>query len=362
MRIVRQLDEQRWREFVEYHPQGNIFHTPEMFRVFGRAHGHCPMVWAALRDSGEILALLSCDKRTTLGGLLSSFATRVVGSGSVLCAPGPEGQEALAHLLCAYNREMKGRILFTELRNLSDLSDLQPVLNQAGFAHEQHLNFLIDLSQNQETIWQRISHSGRQRIQSARTKGVCIEEVKEWQKIEIAYQLLEEVYERARVPLSSSTLFQAAFDILSPLGMFKVFTARINGQYAGARALLLYKGRLLDWYGGASRNFSSYSPNELLVWHTLEWAKKQGLHVFDFGGAGRPDEPYGPRKFKAKFGGQLVNYGRNTCVHAPTRLRISRIGYQLTRKILFGRSKILPRTEKHPATRTASCTSTSQKG
>jgi hypothetical protein len=56
--------------------------------------------------------------------------------------------------------------------------------------------------------------------------------------------------------------------------------------------------------------------------------------VFDFGGGGRADEEYGVRDFKAKFGGELVNYGRNVCVHGPVRLALSRAGYRLTRRFL----------------------------
>ena len=52
--------------------------------------------------------------------------------------------------------------------------------------------------------------------------------------------------------------------------------------------------------------------------------REQGFDLFDFGGAGRPDEHYGPREFKAKFGGELVDFGRDVLVHTPMRLRLSR--------------------------------------
>ncbi|MDH4208252.1 MAG: hypothetical protein OEV76_05210, partial [Anaerolineae bacterium] len=55
--------------------------------------------------------------------------------------------------------------------------------------------------------------------------------------------------------------------------------------------------------------------------------------VYDFGGAGKADEEYGVRDFKAKFGGDLVCYGRNTCVHAPFRLAMSKLGYEGYRRL-----------------------------
>ena len=71
------------------------------------------------------------------------------------------------------------------------------------------------------------------------------------------------------------------------------------------------------------------------VTHPAGFVRKEaGCKTFDFGGAGRPDEVYRVRDFKAKFGGDLVNYGRNVCVHAPFRLGVSRAGYGLMRKFL----------------------------
>ena len=75
-------------------------------------------------------------------------------------------------------------------------------------------------------------------------------------------------------------------------------------------------------------------PDLPLVWHALELGNRSGYRLFDFGGAGRPDEAYGVRDFKAKFGGELVNYGRNVRVHAPLRMQLSRMGYQLVRSLL----------------------------
>jgi serine/alanine adding enzyme len=333
MKIVRSLDAETWRQLVNGHPAGNIFHTPEMFQVFSRTEGHQPELWAAT-EGGRVLALLLPVRVTLLNGLLCRFTTRAVVYGSVLCAPGTEGQQALAMLLRTYKREVKGSPLFTELRNLSDLRDVQSVLNECGFAYEEHLNFLIDLDQPEETIWRKISKSGRRNVRKSCKKGTIIEELTERQKLTIAYQLLRETYARVQIPLPSPTLFEAAFDILAPRGMFKIFLARVDEHYVGTRFLLMHKGRIIDWYAGDDRAFSAYCLNELLVWHTLSWGKEHHFHLFDFGGAGKPDEDYGPRKFKARFGHTLVNYGRNICIHHPHFLRFSQWGYQLYRRFL----------------------------
>jgi lipid II:glycine glycyltransferase (peptidoglycan interpeptide bridge formation enzyme) len=116
--------------------------------------------------------------------------------------------------------------------------------------------------------------------------------------------------------------------------MFRILLARADSRYIGAVLLLLHKGRLIDWYAGSDREFSAHAPSELLIWHALEWGSRNDFQIFDFGGAGKPSEEYGPRRFKEKFGGRRVNFGRNICIHSPLKLKISQAGYKVLRRIL----------------------------
>ncbi len=339
MFIVRQLDENVWRDFVDQHPQGQVFHTPEMFQVFQQTEGYSPSLWAAVDGQGCPLALFMPVQITLMGGLLRYLTTRAVDYGSVLCISGDAGHNALQELLEAYNQAVGGRMLFTELRNLSDLSELQPILHDAGFVYEDHLNFFLDLTRSPDEMWSEIRSSARRNIRKARKLNVEIELIDDPDRIPDVYALLERVYQRIQVPLAHETFFQAAFETLYPQGMMEILVAKVDGVDIGVLTLLLYRGIVYYWYTGTLREYSACRAGDLLVWHTLEWGQQHGFHVLDFGGAGRPDEEYGVRDFKAKFGGKLVNYGRNVCVHAPLILRAGKVAYQFARGWLYGRSE-----------------------
>jgi serine/alanine adding enzyme len=332
--IVHTVPEDEWRGFVEAHPQGNIFHTPEMFQVFSRAERHRPSLWAAVDGGGRVLALLLPVQVSLLNGLSRHFTTRAVVYGSVLCVPDGVGREALALLLRAYKREVKGHPLFTELRNLSDLNGIQPILQDTGFVYEEHLNYLVDLHRPVEEIWSSVHGNVRTNVRKARRMGVVVEEVTSLDKLPVACAVLARVYEHIHVPLAPYSLFEAAFGILYPRRMIKVFVARAEDTCIGTAIRLLYKGVIYAWYAGAIRDYASYKANDLLNWHVLEWGAQNGFGCFDFGGAGKPDEDYGPRRFKAKFGGEMVEFGRNTCVHSDWRLQLSQVGYHLYRRCL----------------------------
>jgi lipid II:glycine glycyltransferase (peptidoglycan interpeptide bridge formation enzyme) len=279
IKIVQHLDQTQWRDFVDKHPQGNVFHTPEMFQMFAQTKGHRPTLWAAL-DNGEVLALLLPVQITLRDGLLQRLTTRAVTYGSVLYKPDSTGRKALAFLLRTYARERGREALFTELRNLSDLGAVQPVLKDCGFVYEDHLNYLVDLNRPSEDIMQRISKRTRKKIRrQLRQNKVIVEEVTQREQLAAWHAVVQETYNRDRA-------------------------------------------------------YGSFYPNELLTWHILEWGAKHGYKVYDFGGAGKPDEEYGVRDFKAKFGGELVCYGRNTCVHAPFLLHLSKLGYKIHRQLI----------------------------
>lgn len=334
MNVVRQLDRNSWKQFVDDHPLGNIFHTPEMFDVYSHAGGYHPALWATVSDTNEVLALFIPVQITLFGSLLRPFTTRAVSFGSTLCTQDERGKQALELLLRIYNQTTKNKILFTELRNLSDISYMQPSLGRQGFVFEEHLNFMIDLERPLDGIWKSIRSNARRNIQKAQKMGVVIEETEEIGELPAAYAVLKEVYKRIQVPLPGQSLFESAFRILQPCGMMKTLLAKIDGETVGILFLLLYKDIVFYWYTGTSREYSAYRTNDLLVWHSLEYGQKNGYRSFDFGGGGKPDEEYGVRDFKAKYGGELVNFGRNIKVHAPVKLKLSEEGYQLVRRFL----------------------------
>jgi len=329
--IVNTLEEQLWREYVNQHPHGNIFHTPEMFRVFECALGHHPSLLAAIDKDGHVLGLLLPVQVTLMNGMLRRLTTRSIAYGGLLCTTDVlMGKKAVAKLLQVISASAGRESLFTQIRNLSDTSVFQTVLSQCGFTFEDHLNFLIDLNGSTEEVLQNIGARTRKHIRRALRRGtVIIEQMNHLDQLAIWYKLVSKSYLAAHVPLADQSLFEAAFNILQPRRMVQFWLARIDSSYVAASAELLYKDIIYGWYSGVDRAFAAEHPGEMLMWQVLSWGAQNGYKTYDFGGAGKPGEAYGVRDFKAKFGGKLVCFGRNTCIHAPLFLIISMLGYRV---------------------------------
>jgi hypothetical protein len=96
-------------------------------------------------EDGQVLALLLPVQVTLKDGLFRRLTTRSIAYGSVLCAPGIPGSEALIDLLRTYSQKAGREALFTELRHQADQSIYQPVFTQCRFEYQDHLNYLVDL-------------------------------------------------------------------------------------------------------------------------------------------------------------------------------------------------------------------------
>lgn len=340
LKVVNQLEINRWRDFVDRHPEGNIFHSPEMFHVYADTRGYKPSLWAVVDQQQNILALHTPVHITLMGGFLHYFTTRNVNFGSVLVQDGEIGREALALLLKFYNRHVSRVPLFTELRNSSDLSDLQDILQAQGYKYKKHLNYFVNINRDEYDILQSFSRSARKDIRAVvRKRSVVVKDITDPALLPLFFELIKMTYTNAKIPLADFSLFQSAFSKLVPNNMARFTIAFVNGAPASAAVNLLYKDVVYGWYNGGDRSFRSYYPNEYIIWDSMRWGSMNGYKVFDFGGAGSPDKSSPIRDFKLKFRGDLVEYGRNICIHNPFRMNLAERVYKLGRKMaIFGKS------------------------
>lgn len=337
LKIVNTLDDTRWLDFVNSHPNGNIFHSPYMFRVFENTKGYSPIFLATIdTSSNEILALL-LSAEIKVGNILrfDKLTSRFVIFGGLLNRESRSSSNSiLSELLGTYDNIVKEKGLFTEIRNIYDIDKIKKAIEQQNYKFEDHLNYFINLKKNPTDIFHSFSENRRRNIKKAINYGLEVEEVNENAKVSLFYDILKETYSRIRVPLPDVSLFESLYRELVPMGLAKLLIAKQKNNYMSATTLLLYKGIILYWYSGTKAQFFSFYPNEFLIWHAIKWGAENGYHTFDFGGAGRPDEKYGVRDFKSRFGGKLVNYGRYIKVYHTFTLKISKAGYWLYRKFL----------------------------
>ena len=331
-KIVTNIEDDEWDDFVFRHPLGNIHQTRAMYDIYAGTKNHNPLKFFAINEiTNEIEGVLSAVIIREMGGVLGDFSARSIIQGGPIVSD--NSTSILSKLIAEYDKLAKKKCLYSEVRNVYDVTSfLQSLTN---YKYEDHLNFWIHLNRSEDEIWKNIQKPRRKNINRATKKGVIIEKMEDKELMPTFYELLQQTYANVKIPLADITLFESAFDHLHPKNMVKFFLAKHDDIYIGARAILTYKNCIHDWYAGTSMEALSLYPNDLLVWHILKWGRENNYTVFDFGGAGKPDEEYGPREFKRRFGGELVNYGRYAKIHAPIKTNIAKLGFEVYRRIVL---------------------------
>jgi CelD/BcsL family acetyltransferase involved in cellulose biosynthesis len=322
-----------WDDFVERHEKGSIFHSSAMIRAFHAAKGHSVLPLAAIGAQGEILALLVAVRVQTLPDPLGRVASRSILYAEPLCHDDPASIDALTSLVRKHDQFMHRRVVFTEVRPFSSPGPEKIALERCGYEFLDYLNYVLDLTPPRDDLWTKMRKSARRGVQHGNRRNFHFREVSTASGIDELYRFLALSYHRSRVPLADRSLFEAAFAELHPRGWLTLLATYDGDNPVAMDSLLTYKGHALAWYGGLAR-MTGVSPFDFLQWHEILLAKQQGSTLYDFGGAGWPDEPYGVRDFKAKFGGALVCYGRYRKIYAPWKMAVAKRAYAVGRKII----------------------------
>jgi serine/alanine adding enzyme len=331
--INEQVNKEAWNKFVQKNPRGNIFQTNEFYEIYEKSKKLKPLLMVVMYDNhilAGLLAYVSAEK----GGVLKSISSRAVIHGGPLFIDSEDGKKAISLLISEFDNKVRKKVIFSQIRNVYAISEINDLLKNEKYDYEPHLNFLIDLTKSKNELWNQMTKARRNGVTKSKRLDVTVEVVKSIKELPSCYELLKQTYTQAKLPLADISLFENAYEVLHPKKMLKIFVAKHEEKKIGVIMALLFKDAVYDWFAGASSEHLKLCPNDLLPWHVIEWASENNYKVFDFGGAGHPDKPYGVREFKRQYGGKEVNYGRYEKIYHETRLKIAKGGYSLWRKLI----------------------------
>jgi|TARA_B100001971_G_scaffold201664_1_gene214664 lipid II:glycine glycyltransferase (peptidoglycan interpeptide bridge formation enzyme) len=307
-------DREQWNSFVDNNMHSSVFQRHEIADMYNKTK-NMEGIRIAVSDDNEILACMAVKLESK--GFLKRFTSLSIIENAPLYQDSEKGREAAEFLIKHYNKSTTA--LYTNVKIDNDLF-LEKIYESEGYNKSECLNYEIGLEKNTEAVFKKIHKSRRKNIKRAEKKGVKIIEAGK-DSLPQFYGLLRETYSKLQIQIPDISYFNAAFSLMP--GNVKLFFAIYQGNLIGARLILLYKKKIFDWFAGASSKHLGLFPNDALVWHVLEYGCKNSYELFDFGGAGIPDEEYGVREFKKRFGGQLINYNSFKKIH---KLFITKLG------------------------------------
>lgn len=319
------IDQDQWERFVFDHPQGNVFQTPQLYAAYCNTKNYYPIV-VACYEANSLVGILLAVIQKEYKGILGELSARSILWGGPLIRD--NDINILEGVMNEYSRIVKHMVIYTQIKNIFSMDWAKIDLKQAGYNYEEHLNILVDLNKSENELWKEVHSKRRNEIRRATKEGTSFSELSDCDALNKSWPVLKDVYQRAKMPLPDISLFQNILAAEGGRSLLKVFAAMNSGQCIGVLLALCWRERVINWYAGAFQKDLSKYPNDLLPWEVILWAKRNGYKTFDFGGAGKPEVPYGVRDFKMKFGGELVNLGRFQKTHKPFTMSVAKLGFR----------------------------------
>lgn len=231
--------------------------------------------------------------------------------------------------------------IYIETRNFNDYSRWKDAFASAGFEYKPHLNFHVDTS-SVEVVEANLGKSRKRDIRTTIREGVSvvpigdlkleIGDLEREQKIQEFYAILENLYKtKVKTPLFPVEFFLE----LSKHKDARFLLTELNGKIIGGTVCVAQEGKCLyEWFAcGEDGVYSHVFPSCYATYAGIRYAAEHNMPRFDMMGAGKPDEAYGVRDFKAKFGGKEVEHGRFLCVTKPLLYNMGVIGVKLLKKL-----------------------------
>ena len=321
------IDPQQWQALIDRSPYATWFQTKEAYEFYAANPNEMKSFAVGIKEDNNLKGLV-VGYITNEKNSIKQFLTRraIIIGGPLLDKN--ISDEVLKILLLALKRLLMD-VIYIETRNFNDYTQWKSIFEHCGFAYQPHLNFHQDCTK--ENILSSMSESRRRQIKKAIKNGVEIVEASSIKEVKAFYDILFDLYRnKVKTPLFAWTFFKDFY--IQSYG--KYFLVKYQDTIIGGiMCPILQDKAIYEWFVcGLDDVYKNQYPSVMATYAAIEYANKHNIPLFDFMGAGKPSEAYGVREFKARFGGELVEYGRFLCVRQPLLYYIGKLGVKLLKK------------------------------
>ena len=323
-KVLTTDDRAQWRSLVEAIPQRDVFFTPEYVIPFKRLAGEEARLFFFGDEANYIVypfflrrindlpfyQASALDDETEYFDTVSPYGY----SGPLVCARDQSCQRDLWRgYLAAFHRYCQDMNVVCEFARLNPFLGnhhyLQELTNGVQLSNQ--ITYL-DLTQPEQALWRGFNRGNRSNINKARRSGVEVERRRDDDALRRFYELYVATMRRnqaARWYAFSYDLFADHFTMLDD--RISLFCASYKERIIAA-ASFLHDGDVVHYFlGGSDSDYLSFRPNNLLMYHAIFWAKRQGYRRFNLGGGYKDSLA----RFKAAFSKSSVDFFTYRMVH-----------------------------------------------
>lgn len=282
-------------------------------------------VYRSDREVGRIQGFIQKD-----GGPLKRFLSRraIINGGPWFA--GDITKDEVDSLLRNCVEGLVGKVIYIETRNFKNYARFRLLFEKTGFCYEPHYDFVI-VTESVPDVDAIVGKSRKRDAKASIRNGAMVIENPTPEEVHAFYDILADLYEKkVKTPLFNRDFFLKLYRSQ----FCKYILIGYDNQVIGGSVCVFDDESVYEWFVcGKDGIFKNVHPSTLATYSAIQFAVERGYKRFDMMGAGSPgDGGYGVREFKAKFGGDLVEYGRFKYVCKPFLYAMGKIGVKLMKR------------------------------
>ena len=322
------IDPQQWLSLIDHSPYATWFQTKEAYEFYAANPNEMKPFAVGINEDNNLKGLVVGYITNEKNSIKQFLTRRAIIIGGPLLEKNIS-DEALKILLLAVKRLLMD-VIYIETRNFNDYTQWKSIFEHCGFNYQPHLNFHVDTT-SVYLVESRLGKNRKRDIKTSIRDGATVIEHPTIEQVRTYYAMLKHLYTtKIKTPLFSWDFFEKLY--AHPNGRF--ILVELNGEIIGGTVCVeLPEKCLYEWFVcGRDGEWKSIFPSSLATYAGIRYAAEHGCSRFDMMGAGKPDEAYGVRDFKARFGGEQVEHGRYLCIRKPLLYQIGKLGVKLLKK------------------------------
>jgi hypothetical protein len=269
------LEDHRWPEFVDRHPNASIFHTQAWLSALKATYQYEPIAFTTSAPDTDLRnAIVFCAVRSWLTG------RRLVSLPfSDHCEPLVENQDELNDLLLHIEEFRKrGNWKYVELRPVSARFSSQSSFHES----ETYMLHQLDLRPSPDDLLHSFHKDCVQRtIRKADREGLEYESGRSESQLQKLYGLLKLTRRRHNVPPQPIEWFRNVLNFHGEAARIHIATK--DGLPAAGILTLSHGKKVVYKYGGSNVRMNKLGGMPLLFWKSIQEARLAGADEFDFG-------------------------------------------------------------------------------
>jgi peptidoglycan pentaglycine glycine transferase (the first glycine) len=261
-----------WDDLVAAAPDGHLLQSHAWGELKNR-HG-----WSvqriAIRNGDTSASAQVLWRKTPIGRMA------YVGRGPALS--NPEDDEALRMLIDSLHDTCRaGGAVFLKVEpNAADPRLLPSVGFRASPQTVQpRVTLMLDLTQDLDTLMQRMLDKTRYNIRLAARKGVTVRHGNR-EDMDAFSALMKETAGRNGFQARTAAYYREAFDLLNDKAV--LLLAEHEGDLLSGMLLTMFNGEATYLFGGSSSHKRNLMAGHLIQWEAIKLAKEAGMERYDF--------------------------------------------------------------------------------